>query len=61
MALQEASSSNSGDSNTGSVKVLEDTTLRKVSDGWKYFNKSADKKKTFVTKLSGTKNLRDHL
>ena len=56
----------SGDSNTGSVH--KDTTQRKVSDVWKYFNKSADKKKAVCSicdkALSyslGPTNLRDHL
>ena len=76
MALREASSSSSsnrdsnhkdsGDSNTGSVH--EDTTRRKISEVWKYFNKSADKKKAVcsicdkaLSYLGGTTNLRDHL
>jgi len=72
MALREASSSlssnrdDSGELNTGTIQ--EDTTRRKVSEVWKYFNKSVDKKKAVCSicdkalSYSGrTTNLRDHL
>ena len=74
MVLREANSSSGnnrkdiGDSSTGNIRGHDDTTGRKVSDIWKHFSKSADKRKAVCSicdkELSysgGTTNLRDHL
>jgi len=70
MAVLEASQSSSGnrkDSGDLNIRGNKDATGKRVSDVWKHFVKSADRKKAVCTicdKLSylgGTTNLRDHL
>jgi len=71
MAVREASQSSSGNRTDGgdlNVRGSEDATGKRVSDVWKHFIKSADRKKAVCTicdkelsYLGGTTNLRDHL